>query len=137
MRGRGEKITPFETDFYPERTVAYKGFVSTKECFDEFDKTARADCARDTDALVSLLKNGSTDAFTYMNNDLFLPATTITPEIKSVVEASNPAFSVMTGSGSAVVIFDRSKELTEKLKKIGASVIETKIVPFGVRVVKE
>lgn len=134
MQGRGEVITPFDGNYFPEITVAYQGEVSTKDCFDAFDEIGRYSAENNNDLLIELLKRGADGIDELLVNDLLEPAMVINPHVGRIIECSGSYAKTMTGSGSAVVIFGYDQALEDKLKELGSTVIRTRIVKEGVHI---
>lgn len=130
LKGRGEIIERFNSPFSAPVLIAYKGNVATKESFEEFDKSGKNGIIADNDALKHALQICDFAAVSEnLSNALTLPSIRINPFIADILELSKGYGRVMTGSGAAVVIFGYDEPLIEKLSDIGATIIETELLP--------
>ena len=126
ISGRGEKIKKLDINdkYYFVVIYALNG-VNTKECFDLYDAKFQNANENSNDECEKALLNGDIIALSHMAcNDLYLPASTLNPEIKENLTALNnlnPEFASMTGSGSTCFSMYKDYELASwayaKLKK--------------------
>ena len=134
LKGRGEIIERFESAFSPSVLIAYKGSVSTKECFSLFDRRHDGDSAKNSEKLVSALQNGDDAAATELvENDLTSFSAALNDGITRIFELAGERKCVMTGSGAGVVIFGGDEKLVKTLEKEGITVIKTRILPSSRR----
>lgn len=129
LRGRGENVEYFRSNFSLPIIIAYRGDVNTGKCFEVFDRECGNGVVADNDALVSDIiscnlrgicretKNALTGAAGRLNDFVF------------AVEKSVNAPHFMTGSGAGTVILSRDEELCARLERDGITVIRTEILP--------
>ena len=126
ISGRGEKVKKLDiNDKYYFVVIYAQNGVNTKECFDLYDTKFHNDIKNFNDECETALLNGDITALKNLAcNDLYLPASTLNPEIKENLTALNnlsPEFSSMTGSGSTCFSMYKDYELASwayaKLKK--------------------
>ena len=117
MQGRGEKVTPIQTDakLYFLLICPQAG-VSTGECYRAYDKANKGGqkANKTDDCLQALLKKDINGVGRCLINDLFLPAAELCPDVKQAYEEAlgfAPNGVTMTGSGSCVVALFDSKDL--------------------------
>ncbi len=126
ISGRGEKVKKLDiSDKYYFVVIYAQNGVNTKECFDLYDTKFQNDIKNLNDECERALSNGDITALSKIAcNDLYLPASTLNPEIKENLTALNnlsPEFASMTGSGSTCFAMYKDYELASwayaKLKK--------------------
>ena len=137
LAGRGDEIEFFESEFCPEVLIAYKGEVSTKECFLLFDKIKPTAEFQGNDRLIRLLESDCPEkACECLFNHLTAPAEKLNGNIMRIFDIVKGRNAVMTGSGAGVVVFSPDEQTEKELLSCGINVIKTRILPsphFGNR----
>lgn len=133
VTGIGEKVEPIAMKkSYECLIVKPIAGLSTKDVFAVADSFPHANI--DSDKVKKALETGD-DALlvSSFGNDLYLPATSLLPEVKTLVEslkADGFPLSAMTGSGSAVFALSsdprKVKDMARKYEKNGYIVAVTK-----------
>lgn len=130
LAGRGDEIDFFESEFCPEVLIAYKGEVSTKECFLLFDKIKPTAEFQGNDRLIRLLESDCPEkACESLFNHLTVPAEKLNGNIMRIFDIVKGRNAVMTGSGAGVVVFSPDEQTENELLSGGINVIKTRILP--------
>ena len=137
MRGRGSEIEKLE-GFAPLHFLMLcpKEGVSSKECYQTYDKLKKTQEKGNTscdnrnnmgvynrsateNCIRALRENKVNEVGRYLMNDLYEPASKLSPAVKEAMEEAlsfSPLGVTMTGSGSAVLALFETKELCEWAK---------------------
>lgn len=112
VEGIGEKITPLDLSFKKRIVVVYPNiFVSTK---DVFSKVQSYSLKSDEQSIKQLIINNEYDEL--LINDLEQPSFILKPELKSIKDdLSKIGKTVMSGSGSSMLVFITNNEQLEKI----------------------
>ncbi len=120
VRGRGEKIEWRKLASEFPILLAYKGEVSTKECFALFDKDSPRGVLSDNNALTLALERGEiVKVREHLGNALQSSAIKLNPCIDEILRVicDSGLSSVMTGSGACVIGLGEIEEM-EKAKEV-------------------
>ncbi len=133
MAGRGELVIPLDVDrVFDVLVISGETSVSTKECYNEFDRLGKAPRGTTAKAVKALIGGDDETFYSALKNDLYAPAQKFVTGMKegiAALKAAGAKAALMTGSGSAVFgIFDGKKAVTKAYNAL-------KIV-YGDRIVK-
>ncbi len=130
LTGRGDEIEFFQSEFCPEVLIAYKGAVSTKQCFSLFDQIKQSADFQGNDRLIRLLESDRSEkARECLFNHLTAPAEKLNESVARIFDIAKDHEAVMTGSGSGVIIFSPDERVEQALLFEGINVIKTRILP--------
>lgn len=136
MQGRGERVQKLDLaqNFYM-LMLCPKSAVSSGACYQRYDAITNGFATgMATENAIVALQNGDLDGLgKALQNDLFIPATSLNPDVQKAYEEAlsfSPLGAVMTGSGSAVLALFETRELCEWAKsryrgKFRAIVVKT------------
>lgn len=131
VTGRGEKIKRINSKCELKLLLAWRGSVSTKECFMAFDNSGESGIAADNAALIKALELGrADDAADFFGNALEKGATMLEPNVRLVLDImrENGLKAAMTGSGACVFGTGDDADMQKAADMLTSAGVETVFV---------